>query len=546
MSPDGRMCAWGANSRRVGSRYPEVRTAGATGRRLEVPQFFDVVDGAVTQIKWVNHSSLAFGTAFGYLHLWTMAETQVFHSDLRCRVRGGAEITSIATRRKGSIWRIVVGTLDCHVVAFEWAGKGDFHTLFGLDSFTAIPRALSFEENGNIRVFSLHDGCLHSLDGSTGKHLDKPTWLTDVIGYATVDEKKGLALICHMDGFSMHQLPTRNIEATYLTDPSTTTKPKPIMFTENGCRVITGSDHGKVYVFKTEGGKPVDILQHATAGDMVQSITTYCNEEWSTIICATSSDDVGCPSVSFWVRRIGSKRIPSTPINYSEAGVRRKGHNDPQALSSTVVSATRELFEFLWKSVVGMLVLLFTSAVLSEAPVRAAADVSTATCKSAPIPADLFGFFLDVLIADHRHPPSSSSPLRINLRRPSSHQPSFASDLSSSLCLPSSPSSGLRLALSSTAIFSVQSSSSRARGPATLSPLPLPLDHPIARTANHLLALCRPLPLIVSSPHVILVRRAHASRPRAPLVSLLPSSFSSSSRRRGYAHAYRLPPVYAS
>ena len=87
-------------------------------------------------------------------------QTQVFHSDLRCRVRGGAEITSIATRRKGSIWRILVGTLDCHVVAFEWAGKGDFHPLFGLDSFTAIPRALSFEENGNIRVFSLHDGCL--------------------------------------------------------------------------------------------------------------------------------------------------------------------------------------------------------------------------------------------------------------------------------------------------------------------------------------------------------------------------------------------------
>ena len=87
-----------------------------------------------------------------------------------------------------------------------------------------------------------------------------------------VDEKKGLALICHTDGFSMHQLPTRNIEGTYLTGESLTTKPKPIMFAENGCRVITGSDHGKVYVFKTEGGKPVDILPHAS-DDMVQSIT---------------------------------------------------------------------------------------------------------------------------------------------------------------------------------------------------------------------------------------------------------------------------------
>ena len=45
------------------------------------------------------------------------------------------------------------------------------------------------------------------------------------------------------------------------------------MFAENGCRVITGSDHGKAYVFRTEGGKPIDILQHGTVGDMVQSIT---------------------------------------------------------------------------------------------------------------------------------------------------------------------------------------------------------------------------------------------------------------------------------
>lgn len=87
-------------------------------------------------------------------------QSPTFHSNLRCRVRGGAEITSIAIRQKGSVWRILVGTYDCHIVALEWAGQGNFHDLFGLDTFTAIPRTLSFEENGNIRVFSLHDGCL--------------------------------------------------------------------------------------------------------------------------------------------------------------------------------------------------------------------------------------------------------------------------------------------------------------------------------------------------------------------------------------------------
>ena len=151
---------------------------GTAGQLLESPLFFHTVDGAVTQLKWINNQSLAIGTSLGYFHVWSMAEvsrclgcsrftnvkqTPNFNSNIRCRVRGGAEITSIATRQKGGIWRIIMGTLDCHIVGSEWAGQARFQDLFGLDSFTAIPRALSFEENGNIRVFSLHDGCLSVL-----------------------------------------------------------------------------------------------------------------------------------------------------------------------------------------------------------------------------------------------------------------------------------------------------------------------------------------------------------------------------------------------
>ena len=68
----------------IGSRCPEVRTAGTPGRLLEGPQFFDVVDGSVTQIKWINHNSLAIGTAFGYLHLWSMAEARRFDFEMKC------------------------------------------------------------------------------------------------------------------------------------------------------------------------------------------------------------------------------------------------------------------------------------------------------------------------------------------------------------------------------------------------------------------------------------------------------------------------------
>ena len=85
MSPDGRMCAYGGEYKAkqisagettygiLGNERPVVRAAGAAGRLLEVPQYFSIVDGAVTQIAWFDHNSLAIGTSFGYLHLWAIA-----------------------------------------------------------------------------------------------------------------------------------------------------------------------------------------------------------------------------------------------------------------------------------------------------------------------------------------------------------------------------------------------------------------------------------------------------------------------------------------
>lgn len=90
MSPDGRMYAYGGACHDLsrwlwrndpvemaGSIRPEVRTVGAVGaagQLLEVPPFFNAVDGEVTHLKWIDNRSLAIGTALGYLHIWSMAE----------------------------------------------------------------------------------------------------------------------------------------------------------------------------------------------------------------------------------------------------------------------------------------------------------------------------------------------------------------------------------------------------------------------------------------------------------------------------------------
>ena len=47
---------------------------GTAGQLLEGPSFFSTVDGAVTQLKWIDNRSLAIGTSLGYVHIWSIAE----------------------------------------------------------------------------------------------------------------------------------------------------------------------------------------------------------------------------------------------------------------------------------------------------------------------------------------------------------------------------------------------------------------------------------------------------------------------------------------
>ena len=44
------------------------------------------------------------------------------------------------------------------------------------------------------------------------------------------------------------------------------------VFAEMGRAVVCGSDHGKVYVFEIDDGKPCQILKHGSAEQMIQAV----------------------------------------------------------------------------------------------------------------------------------------------------------------------------------------------------------------------------------------------------------------------------------
>ena len=72
-----------------------------------------------------------------------------------------AEIISAASVIQGDGFRIVVGMLDCTVACIDWCTKRGLVYMWnswGQRSHVFIPRAVSIQEDGSVRVLSLHNG----------------------------------------------------------------------------------------------------------------------------------------------------------------------------------------------------------------------------------------------------------------------------------------------------------------------------------------------------------------------------------------------------
>lgn len=90
-------------------------------------------------------------------------------------------------------------------------------------------------------------------------------------GAASVDEDDDLILLDNSSGFSLHEMSTATVIATYPVAEKRTHKPMPIMFCDRKSLIIAGSDEGTVLIFDRNGGSSIDALHHAPHG-LVQSI----------------------------------------------------------------------------------------------------------------------------------------------------------------------------------------------------------------------------------------------------------------------------------
>ena len=73
------------------------------------------------------------------------------------------------------------------------------------------------------------------------------------------------------NGFDLYSL-SRTAPSRSFVVPTTQQFVKKGIFGENGNTVVTGSDHGKVYVFAVNKTEPVQKLEHGNKGVMIQTV----------------------------------------------------------------------------------------------------------------------------------------------------------------------------------------------------------------------------------------------------------------------------------
>ncbi|TDL19963.1 WD40 repeat-like protein [Rickenella mellea] len=236
--------------------------------------------GQVSCTAWLTRrddaqETLCCGTGLGFLKVWRQTSpAENFIETFDQRIGTGAEIVSMSTDASHDTdTRVALGTRDHVVQVFTADNKGILHSVFSIRLDTSIPIAVGFADNTakDVYAFGLHNGQLHVLRGDNGQ-LQSTTTIGTLIGSAAINPTKNEFVVDSIaNGFDLHHLDNGVWKRNYPTGKPERTRPKQVVFGEDGRIVVGGSDHGTVYVFDSQTASPLYILEHR--GRMVQTLT---------------------------------------------------------------------------------------------------------------------------------------------------------------------------------------------------------------------------------------------------------------------------------
>ncbi|KAJ7736277.1 WD40-repeat-containing domain protein [Mycena metata] len=267
----------------------------STKRELASPKS-PAIRGATTALVWVKREddlgeALFYGTLNGYLICWRQAkqdELTVFGETGCVRLAKPAEITSLEFDAPSN--RLVVCHRGAMVQAFVLDNTMAFTPVFTLEVKNAMPQAVGF-------------GDIYVLRGKG--EVSGERWRTGVqIGAIALDARKGVLCIDEPSmGANLFRLEDRTRVKTFpIVIVREGKKLRQVALLDECKTIVSGSDHGVVYVFDRRSGDTLDILK-VHPHESVQTVAAADCAGIPTIFAAKSRDTV---------KRRHTKALPSS------------------------------------------------------------------------------------------------------------------------------------------------------------------------------------------------------------------------------------------
>ncbi|PBK62178.1 WD40 repeat-like protein [Armillaria solidipes] len=252
--------------------------------------------GDTTAMIWIRREDdsdevLVYGTLNGYVACWKQAKNTTDFKELYVlRMVGSCEITAFHFDLASS--RLAMTTRQ---------GVVQLHGVFSVTVNNFDPKAVHFHVNGDSRdvvVFGCRNGKIYFLRGADGKIMESID-TGGMIGNAAMDcEKDVFCLDDPAQGVTLYRLSDGMRVKTFPIEATKAPRPRQVAFAENCRAIVSGSDHGIMYVFERRDSN-VHQLDTGTE-DHIQTVTAANIDGISTVIAARSRDIGKSSRIFIW------------------------------------------------------------------------------------------------------------------------------------------------------------------------------------------------------------------------------------------------------
>ncbi|KAK7019447.1 hypothetical protein VNI00_018057 [Paramarasmius palmivorus] len=268
--------------------------------------------GGTTAITWIRRDDtleegLIYGTHAGHLVFCRLNEQKV--EETECLILNQpSEMTSItydsatnrllATNRFGTVALFGIDPTTMRVVNDYWARCIK----------ASIPRAAGFNTQRQIVVFGIHDARF-LLELGKGDLIGTPDTHGILIGHVTWDGTKSVYCVDTILGGAALYRSSDNAKIQEFIVPRRKEQafPKQVAFAEGDKVIISGSDHGLVYVFDRRTGRHIQVLETGT-DSWVQSVAATSVTGTSTIFAGQALPGEGDNKI-FVFKRAGIREV---------------------------------------------------------------------------------------------------------------------------------------------------------------------------------------------------------------------------------------------